>query len=157
MSSLPQSSESSFPFAFEHAPIVIGGLALELMGIRKSGNDCDYIIHPEDYARMRLHFAEFAGFPDTTPGIKVPDTANGVEQDFFRSICGLDYAYFALRARRITSNGASFFVAARTDLILLKAIVGFYEDSASNQIPHPTARKKAFADLELLICKDVTK
>lgn len=129
---------------FTDPPILIGGKALQLYKIRKSGYDTDYIISKRDYAKLSKLYPPF-DFPPNTPGIKIKNKDG--ETDYFLHINGLDYNYFLKGAKK----KGKLLVASIPDLIVLKAVTGFYEDPKFDLIPDPKARKKAFNDLTLLI------
>jgi hypothetical protein len=40
-------------YVFEHKPLLIGGLAMEYYGLRKAGQDVDYILHQDDHAGLK--------------------------------------------------------------------------------------------------------
>lgn len=84
-------------------------------------------------------------FPPNTPGVKVK-TPSG-ETDYFLHICNIGYNQLKPRAVKIGMK----LVASKMDLIVLKAVVGFYEDKKYDLIPSPKARGKAFKDLEILV------
>ena len=130
---------------FTDTPILIGGQALQLYKIRKSGNDTDFIISKRDYVRLSKIHPPFDKFPPNTPGIKIKN--GGVETDYFLHINGLDYRYFVKNAHKKGKH----LLASIPDLIVLKAITGFYEDKKFDLIPDPKARKKSFDDLGLLV------
>jgi hypothetical protein len=39
-------------YRFRHKPLVVGGIAMEYYGLRKSGEDIDFILSKEDYAGL---------------------------------------------------------------------------------------------------------
>ena len=40
-------------YKFKYKPLVIGGLALEYYGIRKTGHDYDYVVSPTDWKILK--------------------------------------------------------------------------------------------------------
>ena len=43
-------------FKFKKNPLLVGGLAMEYYGLRKSGKDIDFIIDKSDHKRLKNHF-----------------------------------------------------------------------------------------------------
>jgi len=42
-----------FGIVFAHKPLLIGGLAMEYYGLRKSGEDIDFVLHRDDHATLK--------------------------------------------------------------------------------------------------------
>ena len=42
-------------FKFKKKPLLVGGMAMEYYGLRKSGEDVDFIIDKSDHARLKKH------------------------------------------------------------------------------------------------------
>lgn len=130
-------------YKFSKPPILIGGKALEYYGIRK-GHDYDFIICKKDYKELLKKFkTNKKVFPSNMVGVQ--DAKNNV--DYFAKILIFDYEYFVKHAKKL----GKILISSKEDLILLKAITGFYEDPVNDDIPPPSARKKSFADLEKII------
>ena len=75
--------------AFEDKPIVIGGLAMEYYGLRKHGNDIDFIISNSDYLKLEKRYRNSRKDIWGDLGIRVN------EYELFRSIWKLDYNYYS--------------------------------------------------------------
>lgn len=80
---------SSLGIVFDEKPLLIGGLAMEYYGIRKQGNDIDFIVTETDYHRLAANYPE-------NQRDKWGDLILSVDHyEFLRSIFRLDYAFFA--------------------------------------------------------------
>jgi hypothetical protein len=73
---------------FKDKPIIIGGLAMEFYGIRKHGDDIDFIITDRDYQTLRKKYPNHKKDIWGDFGILY----NGYEM--FRSIWKFDYCYY---------------------------------------------------------------
>ena len=73
---------------FEDKPIVIGGMAMEYYGLRKHGNDIDFIISNRDYLKLESRYRNCRKDRWGDLGVRVNDF------EMFRSIWKLDYSYF---------------------------------------------------------------
>ena len=49
---------SKLNFAFRTRPLLIGGKAMEYYGLRKAGEDIDFVITAEDYAHLAQMYPE---------------------------------------------------------------------------------------------------
>ena len=74
---------------FTSKPLIIGGLAMEYYGIRKHGADIDLVITNDDYQRLAAQFPHNKKDIWGDLGIVVD------EFEIWRSICLLDYAFYA--------------------------------------------------------------
>lgn len=75
--------------SFTAKPLLIGGLAMEYYGIRKHGNDIDFIITDEDYQTLANRYPE-------NQRDKWGDLFLSVAPyEFLRSIFRLDYAFLS--------------------------------------------------------------
>lgn len=74
---------------FDEKPLLIGGLAMTYYGIRKQGNDVDFIVTDKDYHALAAQHPE-------NQRDKWGDLILSVNHyEFLRSIFRLDYAFFA--------------------------------------------------------------
>ena len=82
---------------FLDKPVIVGGLAMEYYGLRKHGDDVDFIVTDRDYQRLKVRF---------------PDKRKDVWGDFgilvdgfelFRSIYRFDHAHYSLNAIELTN------------------------------------------------------
>lgn len=74
---------------FSSKPLIIGGLAMEHYGMRKAGNDVDFIISNEDYKKLA------SKYPDNRKD-KWGDLGISIEKyELFRSIFRLDYDFYS--------------------------------------------------------------
>ena len=82
---------------FLDKPVIVGGLAMEYYGLRKHGEDVDFIVTDRDYQRLKVRF---------------PDKRKDVWGDFgilvdgfelFRSIYRFDHAHYSLNAIELTN------------------------------------------------------
>ena len=97
-------------FRFSKKPLIVGGVAKEFYGIRKSGKDIDLIIDKKDHERLRI-FLEKRGLIYLTsphsPGYKkTPQYSNlfgdhGIliyNYEIWDSICLFDYDFLKEKA-----------------------------------------------------------
>ena len=74
--------------SFEDKPIVIGGMAMEYYGIRKHGDDIDFIVSNRDYLKLESRYRDYRKDRWGDLGVRVN------EFEMFRSIWKFDYSYF---------------------------------------------------------------
>lgn len=87
-----QKSIEELNLKFTSKPIIIGGMAMEYYGIRKSGNDIDMIITNEDYLKLA------AQYPDLRKDL-YGDLGMTIGQfEIWRSIAHLDYDFYRKEA-----------------------------------------------------------
>jgi len=79
-------------YEFLDKPVIVGGLAMEYYGLRKHGDDIDFIVTDRDYQRLKVKFPDHRKDVWGDFGILV----NGFE--LFRSIYKFDHAHYALGA-----------------------------------------------------------
>ena len=79
-------------YEFLDKPVIVGGLAMEYYGLRKHGDDIDFIVTDRDYQRLKIRFPENRKDVWGDFGILV----NGYE--LFRSIYKFDHAHYSLGA-----------------------------------------------------------
>jgi len=75
---------------FEDKPIVIGGMAMEYYGLRKHGNDIDFIVSNRDYLKLESRYRNCRKDRWGDLGVVVN------EFEMFRSIWKFDYSYFSV-------------------------------------------------------------
>lgn len=79
-------------YEFLDKPVIVGGLAMEYYGLRKHGEDIDFIVTDRDYQRLKVQFPQNRKDIWGDFGVQV----NGFE--LFRSIYKFDHAYYSLGA-----------------------------------------------------------
>lgn len=84
-------------YEFLDKPVIVGGLAMEYYGLRKHGDDVDFIVTERDYQRLKLRFPDNRKDVWGDFGILV----NGFE--LFRSIYKFDHAHYSLGAIELTN------------------------------------------------------
>lgn len=83
-------------YEFLDKPVIVGGLAMEYYGLRKHGDDIDFIVTERDYQGLKLKFPDDRKDVWGDFGILV----NGFE--LFRSIYKFDHAHYSVGARELT-------------------------------------------------------
>jgi hypothetical protein len=78
--------------SFSSKPIIVGGLAMEYYGLRKCGDDIDFIITDEDYQSLAKKY------PDCTMDTWGDLLVEVSRHQFFRSISRLDYSFYSENA-----------------------------------------------------------
>jgi hypothetical protein len=84
-------------YEFLDRPVLVGGLAMEYYGLRKHGDDIDFIVSERDYQRLKVKFPENRKDVWGDFGILV----HGFE--LFRSIYKFDHAYYSQGAIELTN------------------------------------------------------
>jgi hypothetical protein len=84
-------------YEFLDKPIIVGGLAMEYYGLRKHGDDVDFIVTERDYQRLKVRFPDNRKDVWGDFGILV----NGFE--LFRSIYKFDHAHYSVGAQELTN------------------------------------------------------
>ncbi|MEO1771967.1 hypothetical protein [Candidatus Enterococcus ferrettii] len=77
---------------FREKPLLIGGLSMEYYGIRKHGNDIDFIVAEEDYQALA------AKYPKNQQDKWGDRFLSVASYEFLRSIFRFDYAFLATGA-----------------------------------------------------------
>lgn len=80
---------SSLGITFTSKPLIIGGLAMEYYGMRKAGNDVDFMISNEDYQTLACKYPDNRKDKWGDLGI-----SNG-KYELLRSIFRLDYDFYS--------------------------------------------------------------
>lgn len=84
-------------YEFLDKPVIVGGLAMEYYGLRKHGDDIDFIVTERDYQRLKGKFPDYRKDVWGDFGFLV----DGFE--LFRSIYKFDHAHYALGAIEFTN------------------------------------------------------
>jgi hypothetical protein len=79
-------------YQFLDKPVIVGGLAMEYYGLRKHGDDIDFIVTDRDYQRLKVQFPHNRKDIWGDFGILV----DGFE--LFRSIYKFDHTHYSLGA-----------------------------------------------------------
>jgi hypothetical protein len=84
-------------YEFLDKPLIVGGLAMEFYGLRKHGDDVDFIVSDRDYQRLKVKF------PENRKDVwgDFGNLVNGFE--LFRSIYKFDHAHYSLDAIELTN------------------------------------------------------
>lgn len=78
---------SKLKFEFQDKPLLIGGEALEHYGIRKAGNDIDFVVSARDHSRL------VAAHPGNLQDIYGDLGVLVDEFEIWNTICTFDYDY----------------------------------------------------------------
>jgi len=73
---------------FENKPILVGGMAMEYYGLRKHGDDLDFIVSNIDYIKLENKYRNNRKDMWGDFGVRVN------EYEMFRSMYKFDYPYF---------------------------------------------------------------
>jgi len=73
---------------FQDKPIIVGGMAMEYYGIRKHGDDIDFIVSNRDYLKLEKMYRNCRKDMWGDFGVKID------EYEMFRSMWKFDYQYF---------------------------------------------------------------
>jgi hypothetical protein len=84
-------------YEFLDKPVIVGGLAMEYYGLRKHGDDIDFIVTARDYQRLKVKFPTNRKDVWGDFGILV----DGFE--LFRSIYKFDHSHYSLGAIELTN------------------------------------------------------
>ena len=99
-------------FEFIHPPLIVGGMALEYYGIRKSGPDFDCMVSPEDWVRLKKLYPNninlFGGNTeqdvDATINVKDFDT----HIDLLSTLYQYNYYFLGKNSILINSENSSY-------------------------------------------------
>jgi hypothetical protein len=85
-------------YQFLDKPVIVGGLAMEYHGLRKHGDDIDFIVTDRDYQKLKIKF------PDNRKDIwgDFGILINGLE--LFCSIYKFDHAHYSLGAIELANS-----------------------------------------------------
>lgn len=84
-------------YEFLDKPVIVGGLAMEYYGLRKHGDDVDFIVTERDYQNLKVKFPNNRKDVWGDFGVLI----NGFE--LFRSIYKFDHAHYSLGAIELTN------------------------------------------------------
>jgi hypothetical protein len=118
---------SKLDFTFAHKPLLVGGKAMEYYGLRKSGQDIDFILAAEDHKRLVVQY------PNHIKDIHGDIGVCEFEFELWNQICMFGYDYLKEGA----IEEPDFLVVSLERLLFLKAL--------AMHIP------KYHADLELVV------
>ena len=79
---------SKLKINFMHKPIIVGGMAMEYYGMRKHGEDIDFIVSNCDYIKLERQFRNCRKDMWGDFGVKIEN------YELFRSMYKFDYIYF---------------------------------------------------------------
>jgi hypothetical protein len=99
-------------YTFRSKPLLIGGKAMEHYGLRKAGNDIDFVVTPEDYACLAQKY------PDCLKDLWGDLGVCPAEFEIWKSICLFDYDYLAPGALETEE----YLIIALDKLLFLKAL-----------------------------------
>ena len=118
-------------YTFLSKPLLIGGKAMEYYGLRPAGNDIDFVITAEDYARLSQQYPDHLRDLWGDLGVCV------YEFEIWKSICLFDYGYLSAGALDV----GEYLVISLEKLLFLKALA--------------MKEEKYRKDLELIVAKVV--
>ena len=99
-------------YQFQDKPLLIGGLAMEYYGLRKSGADIDLVISARDHERLKQQY------PDHIKDLYGDIGICEFEFEIWNQICR--YTYDELRSEAIEED--SFLVISLERLLFLKTL-----------------------------------
>lgn len=99
-------------YNFKHKPLLIGGMAMEYYGLRKSGADIDFVIHAEDHKLL------LEKYPDNVKDLYGDIGICEFEFEIWNQICTFDYEY--LKADAIEED--NYLVISLEKLLFLKSL-----------------------------------
>ena len=104
-------------FTFETKPLLIGGKAMEYYGLRKSGNDIDFVITSPDYQRLSQ------AYPDHLKDLWGDLGVCPFEFEIWQSICLFDYDFLSAGAL----DHGEYLIVSLEKLLFLKALAMKHE------------------------------
>lgn len=99
-------------YNFKYKPLLIGGMAMEYYGLRKSGADIDFVIHAEDHKLL------LEKYPDNVKDLYGDIGICEFEFEIWNQICTFDYEY--LKTDAIEED--NYLVISLEKLLFLKAL-----------------------------------
>jgi hypothetical protein len=99
-------------FEFASKPLLIGGWAMEYYGLRKSGDDIDFVITAADYERLSQKYPDHLKNLGGDLGVCV------YEFEIWKTICLFDYAFLS----RDAIEKEDYLVVSLEKLLFLKAM-----------------------------------
>jgi hypothetical protein len=103
---------SKLQFIFQDKPLLIGGKAMEYYGIRKAGDDIDFVISARDHERLVKQY------PDHIKDLYGDVGVIEYEFEIWNTICTFDYD----NLRESSVEQENYFVISIEKLLMLKAI-----------------------------------
>ena len=105
---------SRVKYTFHHKPLLIGGNAMEYYGLRKAGDDVDFVVALEDYEGLAEVYPEPEHQEDIWGdlGVKVQ------ELEFWKWICLFDYEFLSEKA----IEKEEYLIISLEKLLFMKAI-----------------------------------
>jgi len=107
-------------YKFKKPPLVIGGLALEYHGIRKTGHDYDYIVSPSDWKELKKEFPDkvflFGG--KTEKDIDATIQLKDIHVDLIKTLFQFNYTYLSKSA----INHNDYKIISIEKLLMLKTL-----------------------------------
>lgn len=103
---------SKLKFTFQDKPLLIGGMAMEYYGIRKAGDDIDFVISARDHKRL------VAQYPNHIKDLYGDVGVIEYEFEIWNTICTFNYEYLKESAK----EEAEYLVVSIEKLLMLKAI-----------------------------------
>jgi hypothetical protein len=103
---------SKLDFTFTTRPLLIGGMAMEYYGLRKSGNDIDFVVTTEDRARLAQRYPDHQRDLGGDLGVCV------AEFEIWQTICLFGYAFLSAGA----IEQEDYLIISLEKLLFLKAL-----------------------------------
>ena len=105
---------STINYTFLHKPLLIGGNAMEYYGLRKAGDDVDFVVTVEDYEGLKEVYPEPEYQEDIWGdlGVKLD------ELEFWKCICLFEYEFLAEKA----IEKEAYLIISLEKLLFMKAI-----------------------------------
>ena len=122
---------SMINYSFHQKPLLIGGNAMEYYGLRKAGDDVDFVVTIEDYEGLKEVYPEPEHQEDIWGdlGVKVD------ELEFWKCICLFEYEFLSEKA----IEKENYKIISLEKLLFLKALA--------------MSKKKYRKDLKLIVQK----
>lgn len=121
-------------YKFIHKPILIGGVALEYYGIRKSIHDIDFIISPDDkkiLIDLGYELNLFGGKTEYDVDATFTNIKN-LDIDLAVSMNQYKYDFFIRNAKQIYNENV--LICSLEDLLLLKVLASEYSHEIKHQV-----------------------
>ena len=99
-------------FTFHHKPLLIGGKAMEYYGMRKAGDDIDFVVEADDHKRLVAQYPEH--IKDLYGDVGVIE----YEFEIWNTICTFDYEYL----KREAIEESDYLVVSIEKLLMLKVL-----------------------------------
>ena len=121
-------------YKFIHKPILIGGVALEYYGIRKSIHDIDFIISQDDKKKLidlGYELNLFGGKTEYDVDATFTNIKN-LDIDLAVSMNQYKYDFFIRNAKQIDNE--NILISSLEDLLLLKVLASEYSHEIKHQV-----------------------